>query len=100
MGISALKQYTLKHSIKKKEEHTVHIRYETQPGYQIQVDWKESLKIETKTGEIIKFNLFAATLGYSRKHVFIISKTRTTANIPRCLIETFKVSLMRYLQII
>ena len=42
---SNFKQYTLKHSIKKKEEHTVHIRYETQPGYQIQVDWKESLKI-------------------------------------------------------
>lgn len=26
---SNFKQYTLKHSIKKKEEHTVHIRYET-----------------------------------------------------------------------
>ena len=87
---SNFKQYTLKHSIKKKKEHTVHVRYETQPGYQIQVDWKESLKIETKTGEIIKFNLFAATLGYSRKHVFIISKTRTTEDILRCLIETFK----------
>ena len=87
---SNFKQYTLKHSIKKKEEHTVHIRYETQPGYQIQVDWKESLKIETKTGEIIKFNLFAATLGYSRKHVSIISKTKTTEDVLRCLIETFK----------
>ena len=87
---SNFKQYTLKHNMKKKKAQTVHVRYETEPGHQIQVDWKESLKIETKTGEIIKFNLFVATLGYSRKHVFIISKTRTTEDVLRCLIETFK----------
>ena len=42
---SNFKQYTLKHNIKKKKAQTEHVRYETQPGYQIQVDWKESLKI-------------------------------------------------------
>lgn len=87
---SNFKQYTLKHNIQKKKATIPHVRYETKPGQQLQVDWKESLKIETKTGEIIKFNLFVATLGYSRKHVFIISKTKTTQDVLRCLVETFK----------
>lgn len=87
---SNFKQYTLKHNIKNKKTNTPHVRYETKPGQQIQVDWKESLKIETRTGDIIKFNLFTATLGYSRKHIFIISKTKTTEDVFRCLVETFK----------
>lgn len=87
---SNFKQYTLKHNIKKKKATIPHVRYETKPGQQLQVDWKENLKIETKTGEIIKFNLFVATLGYSRKHIFIISKTKTTQDVLRCLIETFR----------
>ena len=34
------------------------IRFETNPGIQAQVDWKESLKFKTKDGDMIIFNVF------------------------------------------
>ena len=36
------------------------------------------------------FNVFSATLGASRLHVFRYSKTKTRFDVQRCLIETFK----------
>lgn len=66
-----------------------HVRYETAPGKQLQVDWKEDLTFELSTGEIIEFNLFAATYGYSRYHIFIYSKTKTMFDFIRCLIECY-----------
>ena len=47
-----------------------HPLYETDPGKQLQVNWVESIKLATIDGEIIEFNLFSATLGYSRFHYF------------------------------
>lgn len=67
----------------------VHVRYETEIAEQLQVDWKEDLKMELDTGEIIEYNLFAATLGYSRYHIFVYSKTKTMYDFMRCLIECF-----------
>ena len=61
-----------------------HVRYETAPGHQVQVDWKEDLKLKTKTGEVIDFNVFSATLGYSRKHIFIYSKNKTEQDFIKC----------------
>ena len=42
------------------------IRFETNPGFQAQVDWKESMKFKTKDGDTIKFNIFLLILGFSR----------------------------------
>lgn len=66
-----------------------HVLYETNPGVQLQVDWVEGLKIELKNGEIIEYNLFSATWSYSRLHFFIYTKTKTTEDFLRCLIEVF-----------
>jgi len=74
----------------KKKDQDVHLRYETEIGEQLQVDWKEDLKITTVDGEVIEYNLFAATLGYSRYHIFIYSKTKTMYDFMRCLIECFR----------
>ena len=54
----------------KEKNHIAHFRYETEPGEQLQVDWVESISLNTILGEIITFNLFSATLGYSRMHYF------------------------------
>lgn len=43
----------------------------------------------SSTGEEFTFNIYGATLGYSRQHVFIYSKTRTTEDFLRCTIDTF-----------
>ena len=49
-----------------KETRKATIRFETSPGLQAQVDWKEELSIRTKSGDTIKVNLFLIVLGYYR----------------------------------
>ena len=65
-----------------------HVRFETKPGQQLQVDWKENLKITTVHGEAIEFNIMTSTLGYSREHIFIYTKGKTTEDFLRCIIDT------------
>jgi len=87
---SGLKSFTLRKGIKRKGRTTeAHVRFETKPGEQLQVDWKEDIEMVSSLGEIFKFNIFGATLGYSRQHVYIYSKTRTTEDFLRCTIDTF-----------
>ncbi len=87
---SGLKSFTLRKGIKRKYKSVeAHVRFETNPGDQLQVDWKEDIEMISSTGEVFKFNIFGATLGYSRQHVFIYSKTRTTEDFLRCTIDTF-----------
>lgn len=69
---------------------TPHPLFETDPGKQLQVDWVESIKIATIEGEIIKFNLFSATLGYSRFHYFEYSEFKSESDFKRCLIHFLK----------
>lgn len=82
------KYYTWKRDLKPQKTVKPHVRFETKPGQQLQVDWKENLKITTVHGEVIKFNLMTSTLGYSREHVFIYTKGKTTEDFLRCIIDT------------
>ena len=70
-----------------KEKEIKH-RFETPPGKQIQIDWIEGLKMTLSTGEVFTFNIWNATLGFSRLHVFIVSLTKTEDDFIRCLVET------------
>ena len=65
-----------------------HPRFETPPGLQLQFDWKESVKMANRDGELFEFNVFAATLGHSRRHIFTRSRTRTTDDLVRCMYAT------------
>lgn len=56
-----------------------HPRFETPPGRQLQFDWKEDVRMVDANGEVLEFNVFTATLGYSRRHVFI--PTPVNANL-------------------
>lgn len=83
--------YIRKYNLMNKNKiNKLHPRYETEPGKQLQFDWKENIKMINKYGEIFEFNIFSAILGYSRFHHFEYSKTKTREDVERCLINTFK----------
>lgn len=71
-------------------ETEAHPRFETAPGEQLQVDWKESIKTRTAAGETLVYNVFSATLSYSRMHYFVISDGKGTVDFMRCLIEVLR----------
>ena len=64
-----------------------HPRFETDPGVQLQVDWKEGLRLRLKDGSEAEFNVFSATLGYSRYHLFELSYGKGEEDFLRCLIR-------------
>ena len=45
---------------------TALLRFETEPGEQLQIDWKEDIRFTTSDGEIHFLNVFVGVLGYSR----------------------------------
>lgn len=86
---SNFEKYMKKNNYKlKKCDKLSHVRFETNPGEQLQVDWKEDIEMISKQGEVFKFNLFAATLGYSRLHYFVYSESRTKEAFIRCFLDT------------
>ena len=85
------RHYIWKNDMKPIKNKEVHVRFETPPGVQMQVDWKENMKITTKHGEIIAFNILTATLGYSRLHIFIYSRSKTTEDFIRCVIDALQI---------
>ena len=82
--------YLRRKDIRCKVSVTPHPLYETPPGKQIQADWKENLSIHLRDGTLVEFNVFSATLGYSREHVFLLSFSKTEEDFIRCTIETFR----------
>ena len=89
--LSNFTKYVQKYNLNEKEKNYIaHIRYETDPGYQLQFDWVEDLKISTTNEEVIEFNLFSATLGYSRMHYFELSEGKTETDVKRCLLHAFE----------
>ena len=83
-------KYIKKHGLKPKTNNKAHLRFETDFGKQLQFDWKEDIKMISKNGELFEFNIFSATLGASRLHVFLYSKFKTRIDVQRCLVETFE----------
>jgi transposase len=67
-----------------------HPRFETEPGIQAQVDWKEDISIANRYGEIFTFQVFDYKLGYSRYPIFIYKLYKTRQDVFDCLITAFK----------
>ena len=87
---SNFQAYLKKHNLRIKKSSKVHLRFETEPGDQLQFDWKENIKMISKYGELFEFNVLSSTLGFSRLHDFVYSKTKTREDVERCLMTTFK----------
>ena len=67
-----------------------HPRFETAPGIQAQVDWKEDVSIANKFGEIFTFQVFDYKLGSSRYTHFTYKLYKTRQDVFDCLIASFK----------
>lgn len=87
---SGFTDYLRRRNIIRKTAVVPHPLYETPPGKQLQVDWKEDLSIYLKDGTLVNFNVFSATLGYSREHIFLLSMNKTEEDFIRCVIETYR----------
>ena len=85
---SLVADYTAKH--KKEETKKATIRYETLPGLQAQVDWKESIKMTSKSGQIYEINIFLMVLGYSRMKFLKLTVDRTQKTLFNCMNMAFK----------
>ena len=58
-------------------------------GRQLQFDWKEDVRLADANGEVFEFNVWSGTLGHSRRHRFIPTRTRTTDDLLACLLDAF-----------
>ena len=85
---STLKRYI--HNLHIEKQQNAIIRFETDPGIQAQVDWKESLKFKTKDGETIKFNVFLMILGFSRTKFLMVTETRDLQQVEFSLACAFR----------
>ena len=87
---SNFQKYIKSRGLKPKKNSTGHPRFETEPGVQAQVDWKEDISIANCNGEIFTFQVFDYKLGYSRYPVFTYKLYKTRQDVFDCLIASFK----------
>ncbi|MCF0141028.1 MAG: IS21 family transposase [Mogibacterium sp.] len=87
---SNFNKYVKSKGLKPKKSSKGHPRYETPPGFQAQVDWKEDISMANCHGEIFTFQVFDFKLGYSRYPVFIYKLSKTRQDVFDCLIACFR----------
>ena len=87
---SNFNKYVVSKGLKPKKTLKGHPRFETAPGIQAQVDWKEDISVANKYGEIFTFQVFDYKLGNSRYTRFIYKLYRTRQDVFDCLIASFK----------
>lgn len=91
------KGYTGKYSIvadfvkrhKDVETKKAAIRFETNPGLQAQVDWKEDMTLVNRSGQLFKINIFLMVMGFSRKKFLMITSDRSQEVLFKCMIAAF-----------
>jgi transposase len=87
---SNFRKYVVSRGIAPRKKELGHPRFETAPGHQAQVDWKEDITIRNRNGEPITFNIFDYKLSSSRYSRFIYKTNRTQQDVCDCLIESFR----------
>jgi transposase len=83
-------KYVKSKGLKPKKTEKGHPRFETEPGIQAQVDWKEDVSIANRFGEVFTFQVFDYKLGYSRYPIFTYKLYKTRQDVFDCLITSFK----------
>ena len=66
------------------------IRFETNPGLQAQVDWKENMTLYSKSGDQFKINIFLTLLGFSRLKYIELTLDKAQDTLFKCLIHSFQ----------
>ncbi len=88
---SNFKHYVRKNGLRPEaSDQTPHPLYETEPGLQLQCDWVECLETEFTDGTVFAFNLFSATLGFSRLHYFELAERKSEATFKRCFVHCLR----------
>lgn len=75
---------------KNKQYKKATVRFETTPGLQAQVDWKEEFKITNRSGEVFTINIFLYILGYSRFKYIELTLDRKQDTLLKCMTNAFK----------
>ena len=75
---------------KKEEKNKATMRFETTPGFQAQVDWKENFKIINKEGKELEINIFLMILGYSRYKYIELTLDKTQDTLFECILHACK----------
>lgn len=73
---SNFNKYVKLKNLKPKKAIRGHARFETPPGKQAQVDWKEDIKLTSKYGEVFIFNVFSYKLEIQDSVVLLIKKIK------------------------
>jgi len=66
------------------------IRFETNPGLQAQVDWKEDMTLINRIGKIFKVNIFLLVMGFSRCKFLMITSDRSQETLFQCMAKAFE----------
>lgn len=77
------------HSLKEDKINEATVRFETSPGLQCQIDWKESLTLYNKRNEPVIINIFLGILGYSRLKYIELTFDRSQPTLFKCLTNMF-----------
>jgi len=75
---------------RKAEQQVATIRYETTPGLQAQVDWKETVRMVNRSGTEFVVNIFLIVLGYSRLKFLKLTENKVQKTLFECLFEAIK----------
>lgn len=87
---SNFNKYILAKGLKPAKTEKGHPRFETAPGIQAQVDWKEDVSVINKHGETFTFQVFDYKLGNSRYTHYIYKLYKTRQDVFDCLIQSFR----------
>lgn len=87
-GYSSVARYVA--SFKQEQKVKVTIRFETTPGYQAQIDWKEKLVLFDMHNAPYTINIFLMTLGYSRMKFVKLTFDRTQQTLFECITSAFE----------
>ena len=75
---------------KQEEQNKATMRFETTPGFQAQVDWKENFKIINKYGKEFEINIFLMILGYSRYKYIELTLDKSQDTLFECIMHACK----------
>jgi transposase len=87
-GYLTVNNFVKKH--KNEEIHKATIRFETTPGLQAQVDWKEQVTMINCQGKIFVVNIFLIVLGYSRLKFTKLTSDKRQNTLFECMFEAFR----------
>lgn len=82
-GRTILKSYC--HEIRESQTKLAQMRFETEPGYQAQVDWKENMMLVDRHGRHHVINIFLMILGFSRTKYIELTMDKNQDTLFRCI---------------